>query len=50
MHNAEAMGLATAVDTLRDFRARLNPENWVIAPLLESLASSNGKLADFRRG
>ena len=50
MHNAEAMGLGTAVDTLRDFRAKLNPENWAIAPLLESLASSNGKLADFRRG
>ena len=50
MHNAEAMGLHTAVETLRDFRANLNPENWVIAPLLESLASSNGKLADFRRG
>jgi 3-hydroxyacyl-CoA dehydrogenase len=49
MHNAEAMGLHAAVETLRDFQTNLNPENWVIAPLLESLASSNGKLADFRR-
>jgi len=49
MHNAEAMGLSHAVALLKGFQANLNPANWHIAPLLESLAEANGRLADYRR-
>lgn len=49
MHSIEARGLKQSVQQLRQFQTDLSAENWQIADLLEQLAESNGRLADYRR-
>jgi len=46
MHAAEARGLQSAVDRIEEFQQTLNPENWVLAPLLSQLASTDGTFND----
>jgi 3-hydroxyacyl-CoA dehydrogenase len=45
----EQRGLADAVSRMRDFAARLSTKNWEIAPLLESLAESQGSLQNWNK-
>jgi 3-hydroxyacyl-CoA dehydrogenase len=48
MHAAEARGLQSVVDRIKQFQATLNPDNWVLAPLLEKLASEDGNFNDVK--
>jgi hypothetical protein len=46
MHAAEARGLQSVVDRIQQFQQTLNPQNWVLAPLLNQLASDGGSFHD----
>ena len=46
MHAAEAMGLQSVVDRIEEFQETLNPDNWVLAPLLAQLAGEGGNFYD----
>ena len=46
MHAAEVRGLQSVVDRIEQFQETLNPENWVLAPLLATLASEGGNFSD----
>jgi 3-hydroxyacyl-CoA dehydrogenase len=46
MHAAEARGLQSVVDRIEEFQQTLNQENWVLAPLLSQLASTDGTFND----
>ena len=46
MHAAEARGLQSVVDRIQQFQQTLNPQNWVLAPLLNQLASDGGSFRD----
>ena len=46
MHAAEARGLQSVADRIERFQQTLDPENWVLAPLLKRLSSSGGSLKD----
>ena len=48
MHAAEARGLQSVVDRIEEFRQTLNPDNWVLAPLLAKLASEGGNFKDLK--
>ena len=42
MHAAEARGLQSVVDRIEQFQETLNPDNWVLAPCSQQLASEGG--------
>jgi len=46
MHAAEARGLQSVVDRIEEFQETLNPDNWVLAPLLAKLSSEGGNFYD----
>ena len=46
MHAAEVRGLQSVVDRIEEFQETLNPDNWVLAPLLAKLASEGGNFYD----
>ena len=46
MHAVEARGLQSVVDRIQEFQQTLDPENWVLAPLLKRLSSNGGALKD----
>ena len=46
MHAVEARGLQSVVDRIQEFQQTLDPENWVLAPLLKRLSSNGGSLKD----
>ena len=46
MHAAEARGLQSVVDRIEEFQETLNPDNWVLAPLLAKLAGEGGNFYD----
>ena len=46
MHAAEARGLQSVADRIERFQQTLDPENWVLAPLLKRLSSNGGSLKD----
>jgi len=46
MHAVEARGLQSVVDRIEGFQQTLDPENWVLAPLLKRLSSNGGALKD----
>ena len=46
MHAAEARGLQSVVDRIQQFQQTLNPQNWVLAPLLNQLANDGGSFRD----
>ena len=46
MHAAEARGLQSVVDRIEEFQQTLDPDNWVLAPLLKRLSSSGDSLKD----
>ena len=46
MHAAEARGLQSVVDRIKQFQETLNPDNWVLAPMLAKLASEGGNFKD----
>ena len=46
MHAAEARGLQSVVDRIEEFQETLNPDNWVLAPLLAQLAGEGGNFYD----
>jgi 3-hydroxyacyl-CoA dehydrogenase len=46
MYAAEARGLQPVVDRIQQFQQTLNPQNWVLAPLLNQLASNGGSFRD----
>ena len=46
IHAAEVRGLQSVVDRIEQFQETLNPENWVLAPLLATLASEGGNFSD----
>ena len=46
MHAAEVRGLQSVVDRIEEFQETLNPDNWVLAPLLAKLAGEGGNFYD----
>jgi 3-hydroxyacyl-CoA dehydrogenase len=46
MHAVEARGLQSVVDRIEQFQETLNPDNWVVAPLLAQLAGEGGNFYD----
>jgi 3-hydroxyacyl-CoA dehydrogenase len=46
MYAAEARGLQSVVDRIEQFQETLNPDNWVVAPLLAQLAGEGGNFYD----
>ena len=46
MHAAEVRGLQSVVDRIEEFQETLNPDNWVLAPLLAKLSSEGGNFYD----
>ena len=46
IHAAEVRGLQSVVDRIEQFQETLNPENWILAPLLATLASEGGNFSD----
>ena len=46
MHTAEVRGLQPVVDRIEEFQETLNPDNWVLAPLLAKLAGEGGNFYD----
>jgi len=48
MHAAEARGLQSVVDRIKQFQETLNPDNWALAPLLAQLASEGGNFNDVK--
>ena len=48
MHAAEARGLQSVVDRIKQFQETLNPDNWVLAPLLAKLAREGGNFNDVK--
>ena len=48
MHAAEARGLQSVVDRIKQFQETLNPDNWVLAPLLAKLANEDGNFNDVK--
>ena len=49
MHAAEARGLQSVVDRIKQFQETLNPDNWVLAPLLAKLAREGGNFNDVKK-
>lgn len=48
MHAAEVRGLRSVVNRIEQFQQTLNPDNWVLAPLLAKLASEGGNFSDVK--
>ncbi len=48
MHAAEARGFQSVVDRIKQFQETLNPDNWVLAPLLAKLAREGGNFNDVK--
>ena len=46
MHAAEARGLQSVVDRIKQFQETLSPDNWILAPLLVKLSSEDGNFND----
>jgi 3-hydroxyacyl-CoA dehydrogenase len=46
MHAAEVRGLQSVVGRIEEFQETLNPDNWVLAPLLAKLSSEGGNFYD----
>jgi 3-hydroxyacyl-CoA dehydrogenase len=49
MHYADAVGLPQVLERVRAFRQRFGAENWPPAPLLERLAGTGQRLADWAK-
>ena len=46
MHAADARGLQSVAERIDHFQQTLNPENWVLAPLLAQLAKEGAAFID----
>ena len=48
MHAAEVRGLQSVVNRVEQFQQTLNPDNWMLAPLLAKLAREGGSFSDVK--
>jgi 3-hydroxyacyl-CoA dehydrogenase len=48
MHAAEVRGLQSVVNRIEQLQQTLNPDNWVLAPLLAKLAREDGNFSDLK--
>ena len=47
MHYADAVGLASVLARIKEFRDRFGAENWTPAPLLQKLVTENSTIAEW---
>ena len=48
MHAAEVRGLQSVVNRIEQLQQTLNPDNWVLAPLLAKVAREDGNFSDLK--